>query len=110
MSPSYLYRCGECDNERREAHLIADRDNFGPCPDCGSERERVFEVPQKHVFRARWFEGIDEKPVYVESESQLKRICKKNGCYVEKDDRRKQKNYYERRGMIDEYRRLSALG
>jgi len=108
--PSYLLRCGECNDERREAHLIADRDNFGSCPSCGSERERVFEVPQQHVFRARWIEGIDSQPVYVESESQLKGICEKNGCYLEKDDRQKQRQYYESRGMVGEGRRLTALG
>jgi putative FmdB family regulatory protein len=108
--PDYLYECRECSRQWREVHKIADRNRPGPCPDCNGAGDKVFEAPNPNVFRARWFEGIDSQPVFVESESQLKSICEKNGCYVEKDDRRKQRQYYERRDMVDEGRRLYSLG
>ena len=104
--PTYVYECGECGEEWEEVHVIADRNNCGSCAECGGPGTKIITSFRNHTFRSRWFEGIDSEPVYVESQTQLDSICKKNNCYIEKDERRKQKSYYERRGMMSEGKRV----
>jgi len=109
--PNYLYRCRKCETEWEKFNHIADRKRSGSCPGCGHRRGYIAPAPFSNLtFRKRWFEGIDSQPVFVESQKQLNAICEKNGCAVVKDDRKKQKAYYERRGMIEEGKRLCKGG
>ena len=90
---------------------IEHRKRSGSCPECGHRRGYIAPALFSNLtFRKRWFDGIDSKPVYVESQKQLDGICKKNGCYIEKDDRKKQKAYYERRNMVAEGKRVCKTG
>ena len=109
--PTYIYWCGACDAEWTKFNFIADRYESGPCPECHSEGGKIkIGLPSNHTFRKRWFEGIDSQPVFIESAKQLKSIEEKNKCYVVSDDRKKQKAYYERRGMVEEGKRVCERG
>lgn len=104
--PTYVYECGECGKEWDEVHTIADRNNCGVCAECGGTGVKIITPFHNHIFRSRWFEGISSEPVFVESQSQLNKICAENHCYIEKDDRKKQKAYYEKRDMVGEGKRV----
>lgn len=104
--PTYVYECEECGREWDEVHTIADRDECEPCAKCGGRGRKIISTFQNHAFRSRWLEGIDVEPVYVESKKQLDSICKKNDCILVKDDRKKQKAYYDRRDMVEEGKRV----
>lgn len=108
--PIYTYQCRECDSEWDKFNTIKDRSRGGRCTDCGGVSDKLVTTFSNHTFRARFFEGIDSQPVFVESQKQLNAICKKNGCAVVKDDRKKQKAYYERHNMVEEGRRLYKGG
>ena len=108
--PTYVYECGKCGEEWEEVHVIADRNNCGRCGVCDGEGKKIITGFSNHVFRSRWMEGISSEPVYIESHKQLNSLCKENNCYIEKDDRRKQKAYYESRGMVEEGKRLFKGG
>jgi hypothetical protein len=104
--PTYVYRCPNCESEWEGYNCIANRYDGGDCADCGTEGELTVGMFNNGAFRARWFEGIDSQPVYVESQSQLNAICKKNNCEIIKDDRKKQKRYYEKHDMVEEGKRV----
>jgi len=108
--PNYLYECRKCGAEWEKFNHIAERERGGQCGDCGGSSRKLITTFSNHTFRARYFEGIDSQPVFVESQKQLNAICKKNGCAVVKDDRKKQKAYYERHNMVEEGRRLYKGG
>jgi len=107
--PNYSYGCRDCDRVWDKFNTIANRNRGGRC-DCGGMSEKRITGFANNTFRSRWFESIDSKPVYVESQSQLDTICKRTGCYIEKDDRKKQKAYYDRHGMVEEGKRLYQGG
>lgn len=104
--PTYVYWCEKCDVEWEQVCCVADREDSGPCPECGGGGKKIFTPFSNHAFRSRWIEGISSQPVYVESHKQLNKICEKSHCHIVSDDRRKQKRYYERRGMVEEGKRV----
>lgn len=104
--PIYVYYCDGCKKEWERFNSVKDRKHGGDCEVCGRKGRIAITAIFNNTFKARWFEGIDAQPTYVTSEKQLSDICKKNDCYVEKDDRSKQRKYYEKRGMVEEGKRL----
>lgn len=108
--PTYLYRCGECGEEWEAFNYIPDRHRSGGCGKCGGGGEIIPTTFSNLTFRKRWFEGIHSQPVFVENQKQLTSICNKSKCHVVTDDRRKQKRYYEKRGMVEEGKRVCKRG
>lgn len=106
--PNYVYFCPACDEEWEKFNSVKDRHKGGKCKRCGKRGKIAITGFSNLTFRKRWFEGIASEPVYVESQAQLDRICKENKCYVEKDDRKKQRAYYEKHGMVGEGKRVCS--
>lgn len=52
-----------------------------PCPKCGGASERVFSLSRPLIFKPFWSKNIDSdgKPLYITSQRQLTRECRKNG-------------------------------
>jgi putative FmdB family regulatory protein len=78
--PLYKVRCSKCNKEFEAFAMIKDRLTI-KCS-CGSGTTIVPCATGIHIFKADWYEHIDEEPIWIESKKQLKEECDKRGLYA----------------------------
>jgi len=75
---TYDYRC-RCGVEFEDFKRIEAR-HTARCPRCRKQAKMIFSPPRAvHVFQPYWDPHISDRPVYVESRQQKKRLLKQNG-------------------------------
>ena len=76
--PTYEYECGKCGRKFSEFVPIKDRRNVR-C-ECGELAIKLISLGSGIIppFQPMWFNDICEKPLYIESKSQLRDECKKH--------------------------------
>lgn len=85
--PFYDFRCPDCEQSRMNVFLkIADIDRV-MCSGCLIPMKVIIRPIALDIWKSKWMEHIDNKPQFVESKKQLKKICAKNDltCYATAD-------------------------
>lgn len=76
--PIYRAKCRRCSHEFEDLVRIDDRHNMR-CPKCGGETDLVLTPPRTSCFKPFWTRQFTGKPLYIESQKQLKAECDKRG-------------------------------
>ena len=95
--PLYEFDCDGCGNVWEEYRKMSECSLPASCPICQGNGSMVFSVHSGKPFRCRVISHVGPEPVYVESQSQLDKLCKDNESVIVTDDRRKQRKYHESR-------------
>ena len=95
--PIYEFHCDVCDVTWEEVRMMSESSLPSVCGKCGKKGRMIYSVHSSRPFRKRWFEHIAPEPVFVESDSQLKKVCKENDSIIIDDNREKTKKYWNSR-------------
>jgi len=78
--PLYDVKCETCGATEERFIPLKDFNLKIKC-NCGNNMTRLMSPPHKDWFRPHWNENFDLKPIYVESKSHYKQLCKQYGVY-----------------------------
>lgn len=74
--PRYDVECDRCNKEQEVVCKVKELETL-QC-DCGGHQRVVIKaLPARDWFRPHWNENFDLNPIYVESKTHYKDLCKK---------------------------------
>ena len=76
--PLYVRRCNRCRNEF-EALAGSDECHLLRCPKCRSRTTAIIAAPARSWFKPFVTTHITGKPIRIESQAQLKQVCREAG-------------------------------